>query len=81
MWPICGQKFLICEINDYYEELWHAATCQRTVVERDQAAGDHYPRGTGARAAPDTAAARERRFPARVSANVMPPELERTAPI
>ena len=29
--------------HSIYEELWHAATYQRTVVERDQAAGDHYP--------------------------------------
>ena len=29
--------------HSIYEELWHAAGYQRTVVERDQAAGDHYP--------------------------------------
>ena len=29
--------------HSIYEELWHAAAYQRTVVERDQAAGDHYP--------------------------------------
>jgi len=30
--------------HSIYEELWHAATWQRTVVERDQATGDDYPR-------------------------------------
>jgi hypothetical protein len=29
--------------HSIYEELWHAAGYQRTVVERDQAAGDYYP--------------------------------------
>ena len=29
--------------HSIYEELWHAATYQRTVVERDPVAGDHYP--------------------------------------
>ena len=29
--------------HSIYEELWHAAAYQRTIVERDQAAGDHYP--------------------------------------
>ena len=29
--------------HSIYEELWHAAGYQRTVVERDQATGDHYP--------------------------------------
>ena len=29
--------------HSIYDELWHAATWQRTVVERDQAAGDDYP--------------------------------------
>ena len=30
--------------HSMYEELWHAATWQRKVVERDQATGDDYPR-------------------------------------
>ncbi len=36
--------------HSIYEELWHAAAYQRSIVERDQAAaaGDHYPH-----AAPD----------------------------
>ena len=29
--------------HSIYEELWHAAGYQRTVVERDPATGDHYP--------------------------------------
>lgn len=29
--------------HSIYEELWHAAGYQRTILERDQAAGDHYP--------------------------------------
>ena len=29
--------------HSIYEELWHAAGYQRSVVERDQAAGDYYP--------------------------------------
>ena len=29
--------------HSIYEELWHAAGYQRTVVERDQAPVDHYP--------------------------------------
>jgi uncharacterized damage-inducible protein DinB len=29
--------------HSIYEELWHAAAYQRSVVERDQTAGDHYP--------------------------------------
>lgn len=29
--------------HSIYEELWHAAGYQRSVVERVQAAGDHYP--------------------------------------
>ena len=30
--------------HSIYEELWHAATWQRTVVERNQAIGDDYPK-------------------------------------
>ena len=30
--------------HSIYEELWHAATWQRIVVERDQTKGDDYPR-------------------------------------
>ena len=30
--------------HSIYEELWHAAGYQRSIVERDQAAGEHYPR-------------------------------------
>src|SRR5918911_2469584 len=30
--------------HSIYEELWHAAGYQRSIVERDQAAGDYYPR-------------------------------------
>ena len=29
--------------HSIYEELWHAAGYQRSVVERDQATGDYYP--------------------------------------
>src|SRR5215510_15413648 len=29
-----------------YEELWHAAMYQRTIVERDPVEGDHYPTAT-----------------------------------
>ena len=29
--------------HSIYEELWHAAGYQRFIVEREQAAGDHYP--------------------------------------
>lgn len=29
--------------HSIYEELWHAAMYQRSVVERDQASGDYYP--------------------------------------
>jgi uncharacterized damage-inducible protein DinB len=30
-------------VHSIYDELWHAATWQRIVVERDQAGGDDYP--------------------------------------
>ena len=29
--------------HSIYEELWHAAGYQRSIVERDQAPGEHYP--------------------------------------
>ena len=29
--------------HSIYEELWHAAAYQRSIVERDQGASDHYP--------------------------------------
>jgi uncharacterized damage-inducible protein DinB len=29
--------------HSIYEELWHAAGYQRYILEREQAAGDHYP--------------------------------------
>ena len=29
--------------HSIYEELWHAAGYQRSIVERDQAAGEYYP--------------------------------------
>ena len=29
--------------HSIYEELWHAAGYQRSIVERDQVAGDYYP--------------------------------------
>jgi len=30
--------------HSIYEELWHAAGYQRSIIERDQAVGDYYPR-------------------------------------
>ena len=30
--------------HSIYDELWHAAAYQRSIVERDPAPGDHYPR-------------------------------------
>lgn len=32
--------------HSIYEELWHAAGYQRTIVERDQTPGEHYPSST-----------------------------------
>ena len=32
--------------HSIYEELWHAAGYQRSIVERDHADGDHYPSAT-----------------------------------
>ena len=29
--------------HSIYEELWHAAAYQRSIIKRDQATGDHYP--------------------------------------